>query len=377
MKNKWKYYIPEVLIVLFILTKNITSIACFAEVSWIYKICSIVEVLICLLLVLSCKTIWLSRNKIIYVLILFFIFLLVFWQAKTIAFILGIALYFTTRNVRFEKVMDMSWKVYFALIIISFVLYFIGVSDGGVARTYDISRQAKAYGFTHPNVGGEWIAMMLISKMYVDNYNGFKIRTTRGLLNCIFYMLCLLISYCFLKCRTSIIIVAISLVCLLFYNNIRFKNRFIKKTTEFVQPFILIFSVVGAIIYPFYGTNILDIKLAHRIYLCHYHYLMNGFSLFGKLIDYSKYTLDNSYMSFLLQFGIIPMLIYTVFSILVIKKAWKQKDGAIISIAIALFLFGYMENGIFDLTTNFAFIYLLTGNDINVKKEKILKEVTL
>lgn len=364
---KCKYYPSELLIALFVITHNIASIACFSKIGWMSRACSISQLCIWVLLILFCERIHVSKNKTIYMSVCLTIFFVIYLYARTLAFVFAIVLYFTCEKTRFEKIMDLIWKAYFALIILAFLLYFGGISDGGIARTYDVTRQAKAFGFSHPNVGGYWIAMMLLSKMYCDEYKKIKIGTIKGILNGIFYVGSLLGGFYILKCRTSVAVVGIGLLCMLFYKNIKFENTILRIVTELVQPAILLFTVIGAIVYPAYGIKFLDMKLANRIFLCHYHYIMNGFSLFGKTIDYSKYTLDNSYMSFLLQYGIGAMLIYALLSIATIKKAWKNKNGAIIAVAVAIFAYGYMENGIFDPTANFAFLYLLTGNIARVK----------
>lgn len=111
----------------------------------------------------------------------------------------------------------------------------------------------------------------------------------------------------------------------------------------------------------------LDRILTSRFFLNNYHLINNRLTFFGSDIDYSKYTLDSSYMSYLLQYGIVPSIIYVVVSALVILKAWKKRDGFIIAIELAFLAYGFMENGIFDMINNFSYLYLIIGNKMGYK----------
>lgn len=302
--------------------------------------------------------------------------MIVFFKARTFVFVFGLLLYFSTEHIRFNKIMDLSWKIYFGMILFSFLLYFLGFSDGGIARTYDVSRQAKAFGFTHPNVGGNWFMMMLLAKIYTDCSKKIRIFSIKGILCIIFYAIALSFTFVFFKCRTAVVVVIIEIVAMLFFKNCKYKNFFIKWLLLMIQPMILGFTIISAYLYPNYSTLRLDQILANRIFLCQFHMDENGLSFFGKSIDYAKYTLDNSYMSFLLQYGIVAMMIFIILGTIFINKAWSSKNGSIIAVAIALFAYGYMENGIFNFTINYAYLFLITGNSllsskcIGVDKEK-------
>ena len=128
------------------------------------------------------------------------------------------------------------------------------------------------------------------------------------------------------------------------------------------HPIMLSLTYISAIVYPNSITLFLDKIITSRFFLLNYHLMRNQITLFGSIVDYSIYTLDNSYLSFLLQYGLIPTLVFVFASIITVCKAWKNKDGYIIALLLGFLMYGFTENGIFDIYVNFTYLYLLVGN---------------
>lgn len=366
-RNKYDY--TEIMIFIFVFTSNISAIACFSEMESIQLLCKFVELILIMILGIQLLRLKLVQKEVLTIIILLSIFTIVLLESKTIVFILSILLYISSKDVDFKDVTNLIWKAYLLLIVFSFILYFFGISDGGISRTYSSIRAAKAYGFTNANSGGYFFMMLFLSKMATDAQKSIKRFhvSTKAIFNILLYIFSLFMCYNVFKCRTGFVTCVLAVVLLIFLKKIDFKKIFLKYLLCLVHPIVLIGTVILAEIYPTKIMIYLDRILTSRFFLNNYHLINNRLTFFGSDIDYSKYTLDSSYMSYLLQYGIVPSIIYVVVSALVILKAWKKRDGFIIAIELAFLAYGFMENGIFDMINNFSYLYLIIGNKMGYK----------
>ena len=363
--EKVRFDFIEITVFIFIITKNINSIACFSGYKIINTVCTLVELLSYTTLVLI---IW--RNSKLYIkhkyLIIFLtvLFGIIFLKSRTIVFIVAALIYFVSKDTYFEKITEMIWKAYFLLILLSFALYFMGISNGGVSRAYSAKRVAPALGFTHANVGGYIFMMMFFAKLATDIQKAYSKKKERKTIikDSLFCIGNLIIVFFVFKCRTVTIVCLLTMILLSVMIRINFNNRLLKYVFCMAHPIMLSLTYISAIVYPNSITLFLDKIITSRFFLLNYHLMRNQITLFGSIVDYSIYTLDNSYLSFLLQYGLIPTLVFVFASIITVCKAWKNKDGYIIALLLGFLMYGFTENGIFDIHVNFTYLYLLVGN---------------
>jgi len=305
---------------------------------------------------------------------LFAFFVLV--KSHTFVFILAVLIYLNSANVKFERTIDLIWKVYLVLIILSFVLYFMDISDGGISRSYSNVRQAPAYGFTHANSGGFFFLNMFLAKIVADiSITKERMVTSKTIIvDIVMGLICFYMIYFVFKCRTGAVVFLLTIMLIWIFRKIKYKKIF-KYILFALHPILLSLTYLFAKWYPNPITDFLNIIFSSRLFLLHYHIMNNSITLFGNSVDYGRYTLDSSYMTMLLQYGLIPSFLFVIGSILVFNKAWRKKDGYIIVATIAFLIYGFTENGIFDIFINFTYLYLLVGNKslkLNRIKEKLI-----
>ena len=73
-------------------------------------------------------------------------------------------------------------------------------------------------------------------------------------------------------------------------------------------------------------------------------------------------TCDCSYMASLIIMGLIPTIIVMIGYILLIKKAIKNHDYMIISVAVLLALYSFTESRMLEIYCNFVYFYLFSNN---------------
>lgn len=359
-----------------LLTHSITTIKCFSNSGIVNSVTNCIEVMCCFPVMLQLINTRVEEKRLYTAIPIGLLFCVILIKSHVTIFVFAILLYFIGEDTQYSHVTELIWKGYLLLIALSFLLYLLGVSDGGMSRSYSATRSAPAFGFSHANTAGRALVLMCLAKMATDIQKNKKIicNTAKGIFNLCFYMVSILLCLFLFKCRTAFLTFCIAACFMLFFRNYKYKNTLTKYLFMMVQPFLFLFTYITAKSYPDKLTLFLDKILTSRFFLNNYHLRNNSVTLFGKTISYETWTLDSSYMGFLLERGIVSCLVYVLASFFLFKKAWRNRDGYIIAIAIALYGFGFMESGILDIFVNFTYLYLLVGD---VTKRNTYKDITI
>lgn len=283
------------------------------------------------------------------------------------AFFKGFLLIIAASNVPYKKILRTCRMATMFIVILSILLWLMGISDSGIGR-----RDAIAIGFVHPNVAAQMI--MLVCLLWASEmsekikYRDYFVIELVGVL--IFFIT---------DSRTSTIVVVL-LPFLLEFNKRILKYRQVGKIPAFLltynQLLITIFAYVTA---RFLEDNSffqsLNLILSSRLFLNYYVLNQYGVKLFGQnvtLQDYSgkiynniqnlynwNITCDCSYMFSLIVMGLIPTIIVLIGFIILMRKAIKNKNYMVISIAVVLAMYAFTESQMLEVYRNFVYFYIL------------------
>lgn len=366
-------HLIEISVFLMIVAGNINSILFFKDstIDDVFSRC--IELLVYFALVLSILVKNIKFRNLGLLVVFALLSLIIIIKSGTFVFIVAILVYFNASNIEFYKVTDAVWKAYILLLITSFLLYFMGLSDGGMMREYSEKRMAPSLGFAHPNSGGYIFTMAVVAKYLSDigKYGSMKLNSKPWRKNIVFLFISIYFTFFVFKCRTATIMCLTAIILGMFFRKIKFSSKFLKVMVLIFHPIMLVITYISATTYPNSITLFLDKIITSRFFLLNYHLQNNTLTLFGGPVDYSIYTLDNSYMSYLLEYGMVPSLLFMFGSMLALNKALKNKDGSIIAVSIALLLYGFTENGVFGIFSNIMYLYLLVGNGLQQNKNKV------
>lgn len=283
------------------------------------------------------------------------------------------------KDVHFDLIC--KWIFYGVLtgVIVVLGLYFLGISDAGIKR-----RGYYGFGFSHPNNFSEMILIMSFIHFYLNR--------AKKLQSYILPIFIAVLNYIVFGNR-SVTILLIAYPVVLFalaylYPNQNIKRHaFIKNVMVMVFPLCQIFSVSTAALYESIPTlQRLSLLLNSRIFEAYYNLNYFGFSLFGKVTEFTEYTydptrniyfqynvLDNSYIGVLIEMGIIASVIWGIVHVINAKRLDKNQEIELITIYFLCSLFGLMESSFRIVIVDFTLLYLLSRHqDLAVSKHKKL-----
>lgn len=288
------------------------------------------------------------------------------WQVSETSTIAILLLFIiSAKNIKFDSIVkyDLYLKIIFGLIIIT--LYFKGATTNYIMYRSDGTIRSSM-GFSHPNAFGTYVFSLGADIFYI-NRNKFKIRHF-----ILFALLAVIVDY-FSDSRTSVISLIIMIVAgILFKLNGEkvMKNKLICKI---IPSIFIIFTVLSLILCYFYKVENpfayrLDELFSGRIRLA-VDFLENyNITLFGNKIEivntyYASLTgvrakvLDNAYIKFLLQYGIVTYLVFALFVYSALQRAIYKKDYIYIVIFCIYIFMGLMSNILYQLYGNVFLLY--------------------
>ena len=281
---------------------------------------------------------------------------------------------------------DAKLKIIFLIIVI--LLFYLGFT-----KNYNMIRPngqiRYSMGFSHPNIFSTYVFSALASLFYVL----YKNETNKK----IFIML-LLFAICSIYYLADSRTIILSLILLLIFNIFKFKPQILRK----VQYLPLILLCVSLIIgYKYNASNNIMSKtnelLSQRLYFMNKYLNNYSINLFGNKLEYissiygkengiEAMILDNSYLLFILRYGIINTIVFGYLLINTLKKYSKEN---ILNIIFTVFLiYGLFESGLINLDTNIFLLYLsnyfyklqnigVKQKEINEKNRNHFKEVNI
>lgn len=270
-------------------------------------------------------------------------------------FLCAILAIIVSKKESYEEICKVLLKGTTFAFVLSVLLYILGISNSGVSR-----RDAIALGFGHPNVCGSVIATMIFLYFSLSEKK-YRKRQWAVLIAGILANLFILSSR-----TTAVLLVLLPIIRWLLPKILKKQNRVIKAIICLLP--ILIFTVVMYITINFDYTNPIYYRLSQlfsgRPILNHYNYQQFGFMWLGRKIeiDYTALqghnTIDCSFLSVLLQCGIIGTVVFLLGYMFTLYKSIRKKKYSILAVTILILLAGIMENSALEIVSGFPLIYL-------------------
>lgn len=374
-----------------VIMNEITTIYVFSNIPEVDTIINFLQIFSYFLLIYLIIKKKYTLKKLLLFCIIGGLLLIGYINSRQAAFFRGFLLIIAMDNTPYKKILRTCRIATMSIIILSILLWIIGISDSGTGR-----RGAIAIGFEHPNIAAQMImlACLLWASEVGKNIkyrDYFNIEVVAALI------------YFITGSRTSTIVVAL-LPFLFEFNKYILKHRQIGKFPIFLmtysQVLIMSFSYISArFLEKSSFLQILNLIFSSRLFLNYYVLNKYGIKLFGQnviLQDFSgnvynniqnlynwNITCDCSYMVSLIIMGIIPSFIVLIGFIILMKKAIKNENYIVISIAVLLAIYAFTESQMTEIYRNFVYFYILAldQNDgiwktVSCKKKIVMQNLT-
>jgi len=299
------------------------------------------------------------------------ILLVGYYKSGMAIFVRALLLILAARNVKFNSIQNTIMNSMTAGILISFMLYLIQVIRGDMPIFLP---EGHTLGFVAKNTSGELLCLLGMMAMYTRIKQSEKIHY-------LFILTIGFVLYTVTKSKTAVMIFWITpfvmkLSIMIFKHR---NSRILKFLFYAINPALFLFSYVTARLYPENAfVQKLDNIVTNRIFLNSYVLNKYGTTLFGQhvnLHDTGIYnpvtgignitiTVDNAYIVSLVSLGLIPTLIFITAYFLVLRKAFKDQNYALVGIAVLLCLYGFTEVVTLEIYVNFVFFSLLADTKV-------------
>lgn len=264
----------------------------------------------------------------------------------------SLLLIISTWKVNIESMLKISFYIKFFLIGVCIVLFYLGIIPEHT--NYSPNGELRhSLGFIHPNTLGMMVLTMSFEMIYVFRRFEKYVIPIAFLLNYVVNQVCL--SRTSLLVCTLFIIFYIVLKLVAKYDNTRFIIYFLWTIIVFTFTCMLLASYL-------YGDNLLlkqlDELLSNRIAMGHAYLSEYGINLFGAPISellreetrYWKDTsiLDSAYLRIVIKYGMLAFCLILFIVLKQISKFVYAKDWLIVSLLLAMLIFGITEMTIYN-----------------------------
>lgn len=191
------------------------------------------------------------------------------------------------------------------------------------------------------------------------------------------------------KSKTAFVVILLYPIMIKMYNYVLVKEKkWMRVITEMLVPFLFLFNYFSAKMYESnIFVQIVDKILTNRIFLNWYILSRNKLTLWGQNIQLSytgvhnpvrdtwniTTTVDNAYMLAVLVMGIIPVFLFIIGYIMVIRRAFEDRNVVVIVTAVIFALYGISEVKTVSIFFNFVYLYINCKHDKNIlKREQLL-----
>ena len=289
-------------------------------------------------------------------------FLLMVYYSGLAEFLKATLIILAFKNCELKRLAKSFTRISVSIILITFVLYVLGISDAGVMR-----RGFLAYGFKGGNALGQVCFFLTIQAII----SGYTLRRDIKVALLITNIVCFILS----NGRACAIL---SIIAILLINN-RVVSLFTKKFFKVVTYILPILSTIGTftvtLLYPSSSfVQKMDRLFSARILLNYRNLILFGIKPFGQKIQvyttdvlyyndvtktYSTFnTIDNAYMMGFISMGFIIMLVVYLFYYLLVKKIYKDEQYNLIGVIICLCIFGLVDTLMLSIYVSIPFFYL-------------------
>lgn len=305
-----------------------------------------------------------SKNKLFVIFVILAISLIVFVKYEE-PLMLEIALVSVNcAKINFKTVV--KYDLIIKLFLLFFIIFFhmLGLTNGDYEKIMRDDTIRSSLGFFHPNTLSMFSMIIIFEYLYL---NKLKLTTKK-------IFLAVLSSIIFSKItdsRTALYCTVILIVISIFYRKKLDQSCSINKFLKFVISnsffVFLVFSILISVMYL--KNSLFAIKLNesfnNRISYQSLFFRNYGVTLLGNNIEYNI-TLDNGYLKLLLNFGIIPTIIY-LFTYLLNFQKGLQKDFLYVVILEVVLLYSLFESSMLYVSYNIFFLYIFCSDDCQNK----------
>lgn len=256
--------------------------------------------------------------------------------------------------------------VFFKIIILVLVILFYKMGLTYVQDFYRDNITRYSLGFWHPNALGGIVSCIYVEFLYI-----FREKKNYILLILLFLISIIVNFYC--DSRSSMVIIILVSLLYIINNNKKIKFfdlKVVKFITKNIWIIMTIISIGIGLLYK-YNTSIgiaIDQIITSRPrwiarFMDNYPVRLFGNKMvFVNEIQAVKYNLkiailDNAYVRFLLQYGLILSFLMHKIIKKIVMFAYKNKNSMLIGILMILLIRGFSEHGCYSLYNNIFLIY--------------------
>lgn len=375
-----KYNVSELLIkfsyAMLLICNYVTTITSFSSYIKYIKIFSIILILInCLI---QSKNY--NRKEFLRIVLLFSLSAITWAISKEPSVFMLYLIVISMKNVELEDFIKFNIVIELLIVLFLFFMSNNGLTSEGLFFRDNIRRYS--FGFIHPNTTAEIMSSILIGFLYLnrENLNIFKILPV------------IFISYIvskFTYSRTALFVSFAIIICCLLKKQLIDKVIYKRTVKFFVKNIWIICTIITILaVYQYkYSTSIgiyLNDLLSGRLRLINNFLTNYKINLFGNelIFVYSKQAirygisaqiLDNAFVRYILQFGIIFYSIFYYHIRKVFEYAYKRKDSVFICILFILLVRGLSEHGCYIIFSNVFLVYIgkviYSSSNLKLKNE--------
>lgn len=373
-KNNLSEIIMKVSYAMLLFSSYVTTITAIQPLIKYLKIFAVI-LIISNLIIQSKK----YNKKVLIKIILLIILSAVTWYVskESVVFILYLIV-ISMKNVELEDFIKFNIITELFIVIFLFIMSSMGLTSEGLFFRDNIRRYS--FGFAHPNTTAEIITSILIGFLYLnrENLKIYKILPV--------FLISILVSK-YTDSRTSLFIASAVISCCLLKKSIIDKIIYTKPAKFIIKNIWIICTILTLLAVQQYNIRseigiYLNNVLSGRLRLINNFLINYKINLFGNQLVFvytkkalmygiSAQILDNAFVRYILQFGIIFYAIFYYHIRKVFEYAYEHKDSIFICILFFLIVRGLSEHGCYIIFTNIFLIYI---GKVIYRQQNILKE---
>lgn len=250
----------------------------------------------------------------------------------------------------------------------------VGVFKGGL----NVIATGYGLGYNHPNQLAYTVGFILILFFCYKNQ---RINS----LDIFIEIFITLLTYYITKSRTLIFSIGLMILMIVLYKS-KFFNKSFEKVISKLNDFIMIISIVVALIFPmlmnfvqgkaqtilYIINGFLGSRFTHasRVFLNYRIPFLGNNTTFSNLnLIYGYATVDDGYLYILFEFGIVGFIIYFLLYHFTSKELVRRKEYVFLMSLWITFIWGIQENILRSVAINFTIIFwgILLREDSNVE----------
>lgn len=259
-----------------------------------------------------------------------------------------------SKNIKFDEFIKKDFQLKIILTIIVVIAFFLGITNNVFVYRNGILR--NSFGFIHPNRLGLYLMMICLDYYYI-------MRKKNILKPLILSLIISVLLFLFVDSRTSLVIIILCTIFAITNKIINGKILNLKLVKFISKNLFIILSLIVLLLSFKYNVNDdlsynINKLISGRLYLNQYFLLNYDFSLFGSVVETTKYLiLDCSFLNLLLRFGIFIFIWFYIILHKSINDMYKNKNYMLIIIFALLICYGFSESFFYKAYTNAFLLY--------------------